>query len=109
MRDDAGCVEHRLQTLLDMPGLVGLVADQDESMRPRIRRSRYAAVERGDRDRQLAVNVVEVLGRWIVVRHPDEAVGGEVNLIVQAGTGPALGNVVADLTAELGQGTAAGE
>ena len=60
-------------------------------------------MEGGDRDGQLPVDVLEVFGGRVVVGHPDEAVGGEADLIAEGGMGPALGNVVADLPAELGQ------
>ena len=103
VRDDAGGLEDRSQALLEVAGLVGLVADQDQRMRPGIGRGRDAAVERGDRDGQLPVDVLDVLGGRVVVGHPDEAVGGEADLVAKAGAGPALGDVVADLPAELGQ------
>ena len=38
VRDDAGGLEDRSQALLEVAGLVGLVADQDQGMRPGIRR-----------------------------------------------------------------------
>ena len=101
--DDAGGLEDRSQALLDVAGLVGLVADQDQRMGPGIRRGRDAAVERGDRDGQLPVDVLDVLGGRGVVGHPGEAVGGEADLVAEAGVRPALGDVVADLPAELGQ------
>ena len=101
--DDAGGLEDRSQALLEVAGLVRLVADQDQRVGPGIRRGRLAAVERGDRDGQLAVDVLDVLGGRGVVGHPDEAVGGEPDLVAEVGERPALGDVVADLPAELGQ------
>ncbi len=41
----AGRLEDGLQTFLDVPGFVGLVADQDQRVRSAIRRSRGAAVK----------------------------------------------------------------
>ncbi len=38
-----------------------------------------------------------------VVGHPDQIVGGDADLIAKVGMGMALGNVVADLLAKLGQ------
>ena len=67
-----------------------------------VRRRRHAAVERGDRDGQLAVDVTRGPRRSGVVGHPGEAVGGESDLIA-AGRRVGPGDVVADLPAKLGQ------
>src|SRR5262249_62134471 len=51
----------------------------------------------------LLVDMLDVSGDRVVVGHPDQTVGGEADLVSELGAGTALGDVVADLPAELGQ------
>ena len=73
--DDARRLEGGLQPFLEVAGLVRLVPDQNQGVRPRIRSARLPSLKRCRGDRQLAINVHDVLGQWEVVRHPHEAVG----------------------------------
>ena len=103
MGDDAGGLERRAKPFLDMARFVRLVADQDEGVRGILRGRRLVPAERGERDGQLPVDMLDVFRRRVVVGHRDEIGDGDANLVEQAGERPALGDVVADLPAELGQ------
>ena len=83
-------VEHRLQPFLHMARLVGLVAQEDQGMRTLVRRGGRMTAKGGHRDGHLTVHMLDVLRGRIVIRHPDQVIGGNANLFQEIGAGPAL-------------------
>src|SRR5438309_4796232 len=49
------------------------------------------------------VHVLDVLGGRVVIRHPDQVLRGNANLLQEISVGPALANLVPDLTSQLCQ------
>ncbi len=67
-----------------MPRLVRLITDQHERMRPGVRASRCPAVKRRARNRQLGVNMLDVLCRRVAVGRPDKTVASQADPIRQS-------------------------
>jgi hypothetical protein len=96
-------LEDGLQPLFNVTGFMRLVADQNQRVRAGVGRSRGVALERGDRDGQFAVDVFKIVGGRGIVGHPDEAVGGEPDLVAKVGEGSTLSDVITDLATEFSQ------
>ena len=91
----------RRSSSLDRIGVVGAVSDQHESLRRRVvQEAMTPLAERSKRHRQLVEDVLDILSRRLIVRHPDQVTGCDHHLLDDVLEPPGLGNQVADLAAE---------